>query len=107
MPRLEDFEPRLVELAGFARALSHPARILILRLLATRDEMAAMAVVRELPLSQPACSRHLRELADVGLIRARSDQSHVFYRLEREALDQFCEAMSSTLHAPKTQSTHS
>jgi DNA-binding transcriptional ArsR family regulator len=56
--KLEAFEKPLVELAGFARALAHPARIRILGELAGRGEVACMEIVNALPLSQPACSRH-------------------------------------------------
>lgn len=99
LPKLEDFDPRLVRLSEFARALSHPARIAILRRLGKSGEVAAMEIVDGLPLSQPACSRHLRELVGVGLIKARIDGSHVFYRLENKALDRFCQSMSKTLHS--------
>ncbi len=99
LPKLEDFDPKLVQLSQFARALSHPARVAILRFLGKRGEIAAMEIVGELPLSQPACSRHLRELVSVGLIKARTSGSHVFYRLEARALDRFCQAMSKTLHS--------
>lgn len=98
-PKLEDFDAGLVELSSFARALSHPARIAMLRLLGKQAEIAAMDIVRELPLSQPACSRHLRELVAVGLIKPRISGSHVFYQLEAQALDRFCQAMSKTLHS--------
>lgn len=99
LPKLDDFDPRLVELATFARALSHPARIFILRHLAQNGEVPAMDIVRALPLSQPACSRHLRELVQTGLIRPRTAGSHVFYHLDTKALDRFCQTMDSTLHS--------
>jgi DNA-binding transcriptional ArsR family regulator len=98
LPKLEDYDPRLVRLSAFARALSHPARIAILRRLGTDGEVAAMDIVAGLPLSQPACSRHLRELVGVGLIKGRIDGSHVYYRLESKALDRFCQNMAKTLH---------
>lgn len=99
LPKLEDFDPQLVRLSTFARALSHPARIAILRFLGVNGETAAMAIVDELPLSQPACSRHLKDLVQVGLIKARTDGSHVFYTLEAKALDRFCQGMARSLHS--------
>ncbi|MCH7224666.1 ArsR/SmtB family transcription factor [Haloferula sp. A504] len=98
-PKLEDFDPQLVRLSAFARALSHPARVAILRFLGQQGESAAMAIVNELPLSQPACSRHLRELVEVGLIKGRTKGSNIFYTLESKALDRFCQSMSKTLHS--------
>lgn len=97
-PKLEDFDPKLVALASFGKALSHPARIAILRLLAKHEETASMNIVAALPLSQPACSRHLTELVKVGLLKTRVAGSHVYYRLETKALNSFCRAMSASLH---------
>ena len=96
--KLEKFDPEMAEMAVFARALSHPARIAILRQLALEGELPCMAIVAALPLSQSACSRHVSELSKVGLIGARTEGSYIFYRLEREALAKFCHTMSETLH---------
>ncbi|HSP42105.1 MAG TPA: metalloregulator ArsR/SmtB family transcription factor [Luteolibacter sp.] len=99
--KLEVFEVRLVEMAGFARALSHPARIRILRLLAGRGEVSCMEIVGELPLSQPTCSRHINELLKAGLLKARHRGKQVWFRLDQTALKRFCEMMNRTLHAGK------
>lgn len=96
--KLEMFDGSMVSLSAFARALSHPARIAILRFLASREEAPSLEIVASLPLSQPACSRHLSELVKAGLLSSRPDGNHVFYRLERKSLSRFCEAMSATLH---------
>ena len=97
-PNLKAFDPKLVALASFGKALSHPARIAILQYLSKWEEVASMDIVGALPLSQPACSRHLSELVKVGLLRTRSSGSNVFYRLESKTLASFCSAMSATLH---------
>jgi len=97
--RLDVFERRLVELAGFARALSHPARIRILRLLAGKREVGCMELVAALPLSQPTCSRHINKLVKAGLLKARARGRHVYFRLDESALRRFCQAMNRTLHA--------
>jgi ArsR family transcriptional regulator len=96
--KIEGFDAEMAEMATFARALSHPARIAILRQLAIEGELPCMAIVDALPLSQSACSRHVSELSKVGLIRARTEGSFIFYSLEREKLAKFCQAMSETLH---------
>ncbi len=97
--KLEVFEKRLVELAGFARALSHPARIRILRLLAGGVEVACMEIVAALPLSQPTCSRHLNELLKAGLVKARHRGNQVWFRLDEAALRRFCQSMDRVLHS--------
>ncbi len=100
MPRakLEVFERKSVDLAAFARALAHPARIDILRHLAGRGEQACMEIVAALPLSQPACSRHINDLAKAGLLKSRTSGSHVYFRIDHGALAKFCKAMNKTLH---------
>lgn len=99
LAKLEVFEPELVSLASFGKTLAHPARIAILQFLAQRqDEVASMDIVNSLPLSQPACSRHLSELVKVGLLVSRPSGSYVYYRLEPKALESFCEGMSNALH---------
>lgn len=98
LAKLSAFDERLVSLSAFAKALSHPARIEILRQLSHGRDTCCSDIVAALPLSQPACSRHLSELVKVGLLRQRPQRSQVFYRLERKALDRFCQTMATTLH---------
>lgn len=97
--KLEAFESRAVELAAFARALSHPARICILRYLAGKGEVPCMELVAALPLSQPACSRHINELRKAGLLKARAKGSNVFFKLDASALKRFCQSMNQALHS--------
>lgn len=96
--KTEVFEDRLVELAMFAKALGHPARIEILRHLAATGEQPCMAIVNELPLSQPACSRHINELQRVGLLESRVAGTQILFRIRKQALSGFCSMMNQTLH---------
>ena len=89
-------------LAGFAKALAHPARICILRYLAGKGEVPCMEIVAALPLSQPACSRHINELRKAGLLKSRTRGSNVFFRLDESAMDRFCQAMNAALHSTAT-----
>jgi ArsR family transcriptional regulator len=97
--KLEVFGDSSVRLAGFAKALAHPARIDILRRLAVAGELPCMAVVGELPLSQPACSRHINELLRAGLLKSRTVRTQILFRVDHKALEGFCTAMSRTLHS--------
>lgn len=100
MPRakLEVFDRETVRLAAFARALGHPARIRILRHLALAGEVPCMEVVSALPLSQPACSRHINELLRAGLLKSRAAGTQILFRIDESALQGFCRAMNETLH---------
>jgi ArsR family transcriptional regulator, arsenate/arsenite/antimonite-responsive transcriptional repressor len=57
-------------LAQLAKALGHPARIRILRLLASRETCITGDVVAELPLAQSTVSEHLRILKEAGIVEA-------------------------------------
>ncbi|QHL87752.1 metalloregulator ArsR/SmtB family transcription factor [Nibribacter ruber] len=77
----EAFDQESVELANIAKALSHPARIAILRLLAQRKSCICGDLVVELPLSQSTVSQHLKELKQAGLIKGDIDGPRVCYCL--------------------------
>jgi DNA-binding transcriptional ArsR family regulator len=103
LAKLEAFEQESVDLAAFAKALAHPARIQILQHLAGRGEVPCMDIVAAVPLSQPACSRHINELRKAGLLKSRVRGSNVFYRIDGSALERFCRGMNKALH-PSPQS---
>lgn len=62
------------------RAAAEPTRLRILALLA-REELAVLELSRVLDQSQPRVSRHLRLLADAGLVERFPDGAWVFYGL--------------------------
>lgn len=74
------------ELAAFAKAIGHPARVQILRLLARQSACVCGDIVDEIPLAQSTVSQHLKVLKDVGLIRGEVDGPRVCYCLEPRTL---------------------
>jgi len=62
------------------RAAGEPTRLRILALL-THEELAVLELSRVLAQSQPRVSRHLKLLADAGLVERFPDGAWVFYRL--------------------------
>jgi len=62
------------------RAAGEPTRLRILALLA-REELAVLELSRVLDQSQPRVSRHLKLLAEAGLVERFPDGAWVFYRL--------------------------
>jgi ArsR family transcriptional regulator len=74
------------ELALLAKALGHPARVRILRLLADRSSCICGEVVDELDLAQSTVSQHLKVLKDAGLIRGEIDGPRVCYCIEPRTL---------------------
>lgn len=69
-----------------AKALGHPARVRILRILSRRDSCICGDIVEELPLAQSTVSQHLKVLKDAGLIRGEVDGPRVCYCIEPHGL---------------------
>lgn len=74
------------ELALLAKALGHPARVQILRILVRRNACICGELVGELPLAQSTVSQHLKTLKEAGLIRGEVDGPRVCYCIEPRAL---------------------
>ena len=73
MPRLNEFHNKDLKIADFAKVLSHPARVAILRALAERKECICGDLVADLPLAQSSVSQHLKALQEAGLIQGTID----------------------------------
>ncbi len=74
------------ELAKLAKAIGHPARVRILRLLSRKEARVCSQIVDELPLAQSTVSEHLRILKDAGLVRSSQDGPRVGYCINFESL---------------------
>ena len=74
------------ELAALAKALGHPARVKILRILVRKNACICGDIVEELPLAQSTVSQHLKTLKEAGLIRGDVDGPRVCYCIEPRAL---------------------
>jgi ArsR family transcriptional regulator len=59
--------------AMLAKALAHPVRVRILRILLARTSCTCGEVVAELPLAQATVSQHLKILKEAGLVLGRVD----------------------------------
>ena len=57
------------QIAKYAKALGHPARIAIINLLLKKQSCICGDIVDELPLSQSTVSQHLKELKEAGIIK--------------------------------------
>lgn len=74
------------ELAALGKALGHPARVQILRILVRKNACVCGDIVDELPLAQSTVSQHLKVLKDAGLIRGEVDGPRVCYCIEPRTL---------------------
>jgi len=74
------------ELAVFAKALGHPVRVRILRMLASKDARMCSHIVDELPLAQSTVSEHLRILRTAGLVQVNEAGPRAGYCIVPSAL---------------------
>ncbi len=74
------------ELAGLARALGHPHRVRILRLVSERGSCTCGDLVELLPIAQATVSQHLKVLRETGLLEEAGPGSRPAYRLGAPAL---------------------
>ena len=85
----EEFTQKEQDLATFAKAMSHPARIAILKLLAQHNECICGEIVDVLPLAQSTVSQHLKELKNAGLIDGTIDGQRSCYSINWKAFEKF------------------
>ncbi|MEX2470928.1 MAG: metalloregulator ArsR/SmtB family transcription factor [Gemmatimonadota bacterium] len=88
------------ELARFASALGHPARVRILRFLLEREECFAGAIVEHIPLAQSTVSQHLKVLREAGLVRGEVDGLHVCYCADRVRLRKIGDLVNALTPGP-------
>ncbi len=82
----EEFKSEDIWLADIAKALSHPARIRILKILTEMNVCMCSDIVELLPLSQSTVSQHLKELKRVDLIQGDIDGPKVCYCVNNKTL---------------------
>ena len=69
------------DLARLAKALGHPARIEILRMLLSRQTCFGCDMADQVGLAASTTSEHVRILKEAGLIRGEIDHPRVCYAL--------------------------
>jgi len=89
MIKKENFDPELQELARFAKVISHPARLAILKYLAKTHTCISGDISDSIPLSRSTVSQHLKELRDIGLIHGDIDGLRINYCLCGSEINRF------------------
>jgi DNA-binding transcriptional ArsR family regulator len=87
----QEFNQKEQDLANFAKAIAHPARIAILKELARHQQCNCGQIVLALPLAQSTVSQHLKELNKAGLIKGTTDGPRSIYSINWEMFDSFCD----------------
>ncbi len=71
------------EVAAYAKALSHPARVAVMEFLARQRDCYFGEIYTELPIAKATVSQHLRILKEAGLIQGTIEGPKVKYCINR------------------------
>jgi ArsR family transcriptional regulator len=82
------------QVAKFAWAIAHPARVRILRILLARQACICGELVDQMTLAQSTVSQHLKILKESGLIMGEIDGPKVCYWVNPTVLAQFKELIA-------------
>jgi DNA-binding transcriptional ArsR family regulator len=78
----DEFSVKDNRLAKYAKALAHPARVAIVKILLKKNACICGDIVEELPLSQSTVSQHLKELKEAGLIKGEIEGVKICYCID-------------------------
>jgi ArsR family transcriptional regulator len=85
----DEFTRKENELSGFANAISHPARVAILKEVAKRGTCICGEIVEVLPLAQSTVSQHLKELLKAGLLEGSVEGVKSCYCINWKTFEKF------------------
>ncbi|MFB6273996.1 MAG: ArsR/SmtB family transcription factor [Salinibacter sp.] len=91
----QSFTDEEQRLAAGIKALAHPARLAIVRLLAEHEECICGEIVDDLPLAQSTVSQHLKALKEAGLVQGTVEGRRTCYCLDPDALAALEEDLSA------------
>ena len=90
-----EFSNKDQEIADIAKALAHPARVAILRILAKKGTCICGEIVQVLPLAQSTVSQHLKELKAAGLVQGEIEGAKSCYCIDWVVLGKMADALGS------------
>ena len=90
-----EFDKDEIQIAEIAKALSHPARIAILKEIAKRESCICGEIVEVLPLAQSTVSQHLKELLNAGVLSGTVDGTKSCYCINWKVFAEFEKTFSS------------
>jgi ArsR family transcriptional regulator len=90
-------------LAHIFKALSDPARIRLLSLIAAADggEACICDLTGPVALSQPTVSHHMKQLVDAGLVTREQRGKWAYYRVASDALQALAHAIEPGAQKPR------
>ncbi|WP_194851581.1 ArsR/SmtB family transcription factor [Nonlabens antarcticus] len=79
LTKTEHFTKEINAVAAFAKAVGHPARLVIIKYLLERETCVCGDLVKEIGLAQPTISQHLKALKEAGIIRGTVEGASICY----------------------------
>ncbi|MGD1893332.1 MAG: ArsR/SmtB family transcription factor [Cyclobacteriaceae bacterium] len=98
LAKTEIFTESQNEIALFAKAFGHPARVAILQHLFKVNGCVCGDIVDEIGLAQPTISQHLKELKHLGLIKGNVEGTRVCYCIDTDNWSKMKEIMTQFLN---------
>jgi ArsR family transcriptional regulator, arsenate/arsenite/antimonite-responsive transcriptional repressor len=83
-------------LATRLKALSDPARLRLISLIASNGEMCVCDLTEPLGLSQPTVSHHLKVLSTAGLVHREKRGKWAHFRVDHDALNHVAHSLLGT-----------
>lgn len=74
-------EKKVMDLAGILKAISHPARLCIVKKLYFEGQSNVGYFTQCMKISQSGVSQHLAKLRDLGIVEANRQGTEIYYRL--------------------------
>lgn len=98
----DNFSKEQNQIADFAKAFAHPARVAIIQHLLKTKTCICNDLVAVLPLSQSTISQHLNELKRIGLIKGAIDGPKVCYCINPDVWERAKSLFKNILESLKT-----
>ena len=98
LAKTEIFSDTQNQIAVFAKAFGHPARVAILQHLFKLTSCYCGSLANDIGLAQPTISQHLKELRHLGLIKGNVEGTSVCYCIDKDNWLQMKAVMHSFLN---------
>jgi DNA-binding transcriptional ArsR family regulator len=99
----DEFSQKEINISDFAKAISHPARVAILKEIAKRNGCICGEIVEVLPLAQSTVSQHLKELLKTELIKGTVDGTKSCYCINWKTFEKFEKTFIEFFNKTKSQ----
>lgn len=102
---MEFDQQQMLDMAQIFKAMGEPSRLALIRQLMQTDQLSVGQLAENTRLTQANVSKHLKTLAQTGLVAANKDKNfvryHIAHPLVKEICTLCCDHLVSGLPSPK------